>query len=103
MDGEIIWAELAAAGVRDYIQADPICNWVNNNNTMSKVKALLAGMAIILKYEESPWLTAEYDKLYVGQQDGPAVDDISVEDEKELRNIGWRKSNAMRCWVFRVV
>lgn len=70
---------------------------------MSKVNGLMNGMDIIIEYEANPWMSSSVDVIYVGEQDGPAFMKMKAEDYELMRIAGWRKSNSMRCWMYKLV
>ena len=68
-----------------------------------RVNFLMNGLEIIMEYESDPWMSSELDTIYVGAQDGPALSNMSKDDEEIMRINKWKKSNIFKCWMFKLV
>ena len=65
---------------------------------MSNAERVMKGLQIFLKYDTEADVCAEHDIIYAGV--GRKVqENLSPEDQKELKNLGWHFDKESESWA----
>lgn len=59
---------------------------------------ILKGLQIIQKYEKNGYFAAEHDQIWVGNDDGSTVIQMTEEDAARMEELDWFVDSGLNVW-----